>query len=103
MNRFNGPVGYNDRANEFDLNQFYVIAERVTKVENDCGIDYGYRADLVYGTDRRFVQTIRRHAVGQCLGQWQPLLRPCHAAVVWPVAIQQADSGRRPLLCPLRV
>ena len=32
-------------------NQFYLIAERVTKVENDCGVDYGYRADLMYGTD----------------------------------------------------
>ena len=51
-------MGYNDRANEFDLNQFYGIAERVTKVENDCGVDWGYRADLGYGTDRRFVQTI---------------------------------------------
>ena len=32
--------------------------ERLAKVENDCGIDYGYRMDLLYGTDRRFVQTI---------------------------------------------
>ena len=39
------------------LNQLYLIAERVAKVENDCGTDYGYRADLMYGTDRRFVQT----------------------------------------------
>jgi hypothetical protein len=58
LNNFNGPVGYNDRANEFDLNQFYMIAERVAKVDNDCGVDYGYRVDLMYGTDRRFVQTV---------------------------------------------
>lgn len=54
----NGPVGYNDRANEAMLDQLYLIAERVTKVEKDCGVDYGYRADLMYGTDRRFVQTV---------------------------------------------
>ena len=50
LNRFNGPVGYDDRANEL-VDQLYLTAERVTKVENDCGIDYGYRADLMYGTD----------------------------------------------------
>ncbi len=58
LNHYNGPVAYNDRANEIDLNQTYFTAERLAKVENDCGIDYGYRADLLYGTDRRFVQTI---------------------------------------------
>ncbi len=54
----NGAVGYNDRANELMFNQLYLIAERVAKVENDCGVDYGYRADLMYGEDRRFVETI---------------------------------------------
>jgi hypothetical protein len=58
VTRFNGPVAYDDRSNEVQLNQFYGIAERVAKVENDCGVDYGYRADILYGTDRRFIQTI---------------------------------------------
>ena len=40
-NNYNGPVGFNDRANEGQLNQLYLTAERLTKVENDCGIDYG--------------------------------------------------------------
>lgn len=57
-NRFNGPVAYNDRSNEGELNQLYFITERVTKVENDCGTDIGGRFDLLYGTDRRFPQTI---------------------------------------------
>jgi hypothetical protein len=57
INRFNGPIGYDDRANEVQLNQLYLTAERLAKVENDCGVDYGYRADLLYGTDRRFIQT----------------------------------------------
>jgi len=54
VNRFNGPVGYNDRSNEYMLNQLYLIAERTTKVENGCGTDWGFRVDLLYGEDRRF-------------------------------------------------
>jgi len=59
VNRLNGPVGYNDRSNEVDLNQFYLIAERIAKVEGDCGVDFGYRTDVMYGTDRRFVQAAK--------------------------------------------
>ena len=58
INHENDPVGYNDRSNEIMLNQLYLIAERVAKVDNDCGVDYGYRADLMYGTDNRYVRTI---------------------------------------------
>ncbi|MGO8689376.1 MAG: outer membrane beta-barrel protein [Thermoguttaceae bacterium] len=53
-NGFNGPVGYNDRANEYMLDQTYLIMERVTKVENDCGVDVGGRVDLLYGEDHRY-------------------------------------------------
>ncbi len=59
LSRFNGPDGYNDLSNQPTLDQFYLIAERVTKVENDCGVDYGYRADVMYGTDAHFVQTTK--------------------------------------------
>jgi hypothetical protein len=58
QNKYNGPVAYNDRANEAQLNQLYFTAERLTKVENDCGIDYGYRMDVLYGTDNRFVEVL---------------------------------------------
>ena len=53
VNRFNGPVAYNDRSNEYMLNQLYLIAERTTKTE-DGGWDVGGRVDLLYGTDSRF-------------------------------------------------
>ncbi len=59
LSGFNGPDGYNDLSNQAVLDQLYAIAERVTKVENDCGIDYGYRADLMFGTDVHFVQTTK--------------------------------------------
>jgi hypothetical protein len=57
LSGFNGPDGYNDLANQVVLDQLYLIAERVAKVDNDCGIDYGYRADVMFGTDAHFVQT----------------------------------------------
>ena len=51
---FNGPVGYNDRSNEYMMNQFYLITERVTKPE-DGEWDWGGHVNLLYGTDQRFV------------------------------------------------
>ena len=59
LSGFNGPNGYNDFANQFDLNQFYMIAERVAKVDDDCGVDYGYRGDVMFGTDSYFVRTTK--------------------------------------------
>ena len=53
VNRFNTPVAYDDRANEYQLNQLYLLAERVTNTCG-CGWDIGGRVDLLYGTDRRF-------------------------------------------------
>jgi hypothetical protein len=53
--RFNGPVTYNDRANEYQMNQAYLLAERATRTDG-CGIDIGGRIDMVYGTDWRFMQ-----------------------------------------------
>jgi len=52
--RFNGPVTFNDRADEYQMNQLYLIAERETNTEGQ-GFDFGGRVDLLYGTDSRFV------------------------------------------------
>ena len=51
--RFNGPVAYNDRSNEYMMNQLYLITERLAKAE-DGDWDWGGRVDLLYGTDARF-------------------------------------------------
>jgi len=56
--RFNGPVGTNDRSNDYQLNQAWLFFSRPTQT-NGCGWDWGGRVDLVYGTDWRF---------GKCLG-----------------------------------
>ncbi len=54
LDRFNGPVTFNDRADEYQMNQLYLIAERETRTEGQ-GFDVGGRVDLLYGTDSRFV------------------------------------------------
>ncbi|PKM12984.1 MAG: porin [Gammaproteobacteria bacterium HGW-Gammaproteobacteria-3] len=50
---FNGPVTFNDRANEFNMHQLYGFIERA--VDSEAGQwDLGFRADVLYGTDARF-------------------------------------------------
>ncbi len=53
--RFNGPVTWADRSNEYQLNQIYTTFERVTNTEEKF-FDIGGRVDLLYGTNARFVQ-----------------------------------------------
>lgn len=53
-NRFNGPVTFNDRSNEYQLNQLYLIGERIADTAKSDW-DFGGRVDLLYGTDSRFV------------------------------------------------
>ncbi len=51
--RFNGPLTWTDRANEYQLNQFLTYTERPTNT-NGYGWDFGGRADVMVGTDYRF-------------------------------------------------
>ena len=53
---FNGPVVLDDRADEFQMNQLWVYAERPVDTGGH-GFDLGGRIDLLYGTDARFLQT----------------------------------------------
>ncbi len=52
-NGFNGPVTWTDRANEYQLNQAYIFIEKVADNQGE-GLAFGYRADLLFGTDYRF-------------------------------------------------
>jgi len=55
--RFNGPVTFNDRANEYQMNQAWLTMEKA--LEDDCcGWQWGGRVDAVYGTDARFTQAV---------------------------------------------
>ncbi|MBX7168877.1 MAG: outer membrane beta-barrel protein [Pirellulales bacterium] len=54
--RFNGPVTFNDRSNEFQLNQFYIVGQKA--IDTSEGFDIGGRIDLLYGTDWRFTPAL---------------------------------------------
>ena len=49
-NRFNTPVGFNDRSNDYQMNQLYLVMGRRPNTEG-CKFDYGARVDLLYGSD----------------------------------------------------
>ena len=51
-NRFNGPVTWTDRANDYELNQFWLYAEKATDTSKKDW-DFGGRADVLYGTNAR--------------------------------------------------
>lgn len=51
--RFNGPVTWMDRSNQYFLNQQYFFIERLTDNGGE-GIDIGFRSDMLYGSDARF-------------------------------------------------
>ncbi len=52
-NRFNFPMTFNDRSNDYQLNQFYLWAERAAKTEGCCW-DFGWRVDALVGSDYYF-------------------------------------------------
>ena len=52
-NDFNGPLTFNDRANEYQLNQMYLSLGRQVNT-NVYGWGVGGRIDLLYGTDYFF-------------------------------------------------
>jgi hypothetical protein len=51
--RFNGPVATNDRDGEYQMNQFWLYADRPIDT-GGCGWDIGGRVDVLYGSDFRF-------------------------------------------------
>jgi len=51
--RFNGPVTWTDRSNDYQMQEAWYGFGRVTKT-NGCGWDWGMRADAFYGTNYRW-------------------------------------------------
>src|SRR5207248_4834865 len=51
--KFNGPVTWTDRANDYQMNELWYGFGRVTKTEG-CGFDWGMRVDAFYGTNYRW-------------------------------------------------
>jgi hypothetical protein len=52
-NNFNGPVTWMDRANEWDIQEIYLISTKNTDTKGE-GWDLGYRADINYGMNARW-------------------------------------------------
>ena len=50
--KYNGPVTWTDRSNEYELNQFWLFAEKATDTSKKDW-DFGGRVDLLYGTNAR--------------------------------------------------
>ena len=50
----NGPVTFNDQPNSFNLHQVYGYIEREVDRSTTNALSFGFRADLLYGTDARF-------------------------------------------------
>lgn len=50
----NSPISFNDRINEFQLNQLNLFAEKA--VNKGSGWDFGGRVDFMFGTDSRKTQ-----------------------------------------------
>ncbi len=53
--KFNGPVTFDDVANNYQLNQFNLYIERPTDKEGNH-YDLGFRGEVILGTDARFIQ-----------------------------------------------
>ena len=62
---FNGPITFNDRNWQGQMNQLYLVNERLLDVEN--GRYFGGRVDLLYGTD--YIYTTARGLDGNLLNQ----------------------------------
>jgi Putative beta-barrel porin-2, OmpL-like. bbp2 len=56
-NHQNGPNIFNDRSNEYEMNQLYLIMARDAITDGTCW-DWGARVDLLYGTDYFFTTAL---------------------------------------------
>ncbi|MFM9115982.1 MAG: outer membrane beta-barrel protein [Planctomycetota bacterium] len=51
--RFNGPMTWTDRSNEYQMNELYLTINRAADTQG-AGWDYGYGIDSMYGTNYRW-------------------------------------------------
>ncbi|HEY2415943.1 MAG TPA: outer membrane beta-barrel protein [Pirellulaceae bacterium] len=53
VDRFNGPATWNDRANDYQMNELFYYYGRAAKTDQCC-LDWGARVDALYGTSYRW-------------------------------------------------
>ena len=79
-NRINGPVTFNDRSNDYQLNQIYLRLKRDVDTEGDRW-DMGGRVDLLYGTDSIYTEARGLESDRRLRAQVErPAIRPGDAA-----------------------
>jgi len=79
-NKSNGTLRYNDRANDYQMNQLYLTAGRSVNSEA-CNWDIGGRVDVLYGTDYFFTSALGWETRTTLDGR--PILDPTGADQKW--------------------
>jgi len=77
---FNGPITFNDRNWQGQMNQLYLVNEKL--VDTSDGLDWGGRIDLLYGTD--YIYTTARG--------WDGFLANQGSGVYGPGAVSGSPS-----------
>ncbi len=73
--RFNTPVTFNDRSNDYQLNQAYLILEReIDKFSDTWGL--GGRVDLLWGSDYFFTESVGLEVRGDGTQRWNSNIGP---------------------------
>ena len=65
----NFPVTFNDRSNDYQMNQLYLVLSRAV-AEGGCRWDVGGRVDLLYGTDQIFTTARGLEVHGDLSPKW---------------------------------
>ncbi len=88
-NEFNTPLTFNDRANEYQLNQLYLTLGR--RVRQSGGWDLGGRVDLLFGTDYFFTQSTGLETRIDGTPRWNSTGGPrANGASLYGLAVPQA-------------
>lgn len=91
-NRFNFPVTFNDRSNEYQMNQLYLYLERAVNTDS-CAWDIGGRVDVLYGSDYYFTTAVGLETNRDGTQDWNSDDGPrfqAGAAALYGVALPQA-------------
>ncbi|MFT4563992.1 MAG: hypothetical protein ACI915_005559 [Gammaproteobacteria bacterium] len=79
----NGPVTFNNDANEIEMNELYGFIERAAPT--DGGFSLGFRADFLYGTDARFSPTANLDDKLSSSDEYKLVLPQAYAEIYIPV------------------
>ena len=103
--RTNGPVTFNNRSNDYQLNQAYLRLKRDVNTDGDVW-DVGGRVDLLYGSDSIFTEARGLETNDDFSPKWNAAIRPGAAAGLCRVLRPLGQRDRhevRPFLFGVRL